>query len=138
MSVSGPLRDRAGARSTTLGFVLSLRLARPLPPELEAVVRQAAGYAEQLTKELAGRPDFQGLDLYVGWGRPPRPWRATTVAMTAFLLRYPAPQKPLVLEHVEPIMSRRGLRQPWRLHQTAEAARDNMATALHQWQEPAP
>jgi hypothetical protein len=113
------------------------RASRKLPAGLEAVVREAAGYAEELVADLAQRPGMEGLDVWVGPGRS-RPWQEKTIYMSALLIRWPAPRDPLVLEHVEPIMRKSGLRQPWRLAQTAEAARDRMARALHGWLTPAP
>jgi hypothetical protein len=113
------------------------RAARKLPAGVEAVVREAAGYADELMADLAQRPGMEGLDVWVGPGRS-RPWQAKTIHMSAQLIQWPAPRDPVVLEHVEPIVRKSGPRQPWELAQTADAAKDRMARVLHGWLTAAP
>jgi hypothetical protein len=73
------------------------------------------------------------LDVWVGApdGRSRR--RPQTVFMSAFLARWPVPKQLVPLEHVEPLITKSGPKQPWVLAQTAEAARDGMERALRAW-----
>jgi hypothetical protein len=74
-----------------------------LPVELERVLRQAAGFADELLSDLAGRPGMTGLDVWVGWPDRRGRRRSEAVFMSAFLARWPEPnQQPVLLEHVEP------------------------------------
>lgn len=126
----------SSGRAATLGLVLRGLRRHDLPAELEAVVRRAAGYAEDLTTEHANEPELADLDVYVGWGRA-RPWLPSTRAMSAFLVRYPEHQTPIpiVLEHCEPLVHKPAWRGAWQLVQTAEEARDKMARVLRKWAE---
>ena len=105
-----------------------------LPVELERILRRAAGFADELLSDLAGLPGMTGLDVWVGAPDRRSRRRPQTVFMSAFLARWPGPnQQPVPLEHVEPLITKSGPKQPWVPAQTAEAARDGMERALREW-----
>jgi hypothetical protein len=108
-----------------------------LSAELDEVVRQAAGYAEQLMADLGTDPNLTGIDVWVGSGAS-RWRRPKSISMEAFLLRYEDKKLPAVLTHAELLLQRDYRRQPWRLLQTAEVARDNMSAVLQRWREIVP
>jgi hypothetical protein len=108
-----------------------------LSAELDEVVRQAAGYAEQFMADLGTDPNLTGIDVWVGSGAS-RWRRPKSISMEALLLRYEDKKVPAVLTHVEPLLHRDHRRQPWRLLQTPDAARDNMSAALKRRREIVP
>jgi hypothetical protein len=82
--------------------------------------------------DLGTDPNLTGIDIWVGSGAS-RWRRRKSISMEAFLLRYEDEKAPAILTHVEPLLHRDHRRQPWRVLQTPDAARDNMSAVLNHW-----
>ena len=87
--------------------------------------------------DLGTDPNLTGIDVWVGSGAS-RWRRPKSISMEAFLLRYEDAKVTAVLTHAEPLLQRDHRRQPWRLLQPADGARDNMSAALQRWREIVP
>ena len=111
------------------------RREEPDPPEvptgeLAEVMHQAAVYAEELQTEFERHPRLHGLEVSVS---SVREGRRTNVFLGPFLIRWPQPSRPEVLDHAELILTRPEQHQPWQQLLTADQARDRVRGVLERW-----